>query len=337
MLSRDVISNIVSAKLPESDIRLHLANLQPQAITREVITDFIDVVQSTLDDRLAAAVSDLGDVLDCSGTGGSGLAHFNTSTVSAFILAAGGVNVAKFGNRSSRGGCGSFDFLEGLGISVSIAPERIKDILDSTGILFLFAPQFFPALAKLAPIRRSLPHATIFNFIGPLLNPCRPSYRVFGLSQPDMCALMAEYLSSQAHVKRALVVHSMTGLDELLPGSDNIIFEVANGTSRRHERLSDVGTPLLSADVREKSARFELSNAVLSLEDNLRIFDDLLRDPDSHPCFRDLVALNSAAGFVVAGRCPSIEDGIDAALELLRSGAVRRKLEDVQTEYARRS
>src|SRR5262249_54843781 len=161
--------------------------------------------------------------------GGSGLPHFNVSTAVAFVLAAADKKVAKCGNRSAGSRCGSFDLLEALGVPFVVPPQAVPEIMDEVGVAFLFVQQYYPGLAKLAPIRKALGKRTIFNNLGPLINPIKPFYRVMGISCPMAQETMASYLSGDKTVRRSLLVRSSNGLDELESGVGNVVFDVFQG------------------------------------------------------------------------------------------------------------
>ncbi|HEY9786915.1 MAG TPA: hypothetical protein V6D17_16105 [Candidatus Obscuribacterales bacterium] len=383
MLGRGTISDIVNCRLPESEIVAQLSALAPENIDADLIASFVEEIRATTRATDLNMLARFDDVLDCSGTGGSGLSHFNTSTLSALVLAAAGVRVAKFGNRSSRGGCGSFDLLEAVGIRTSPHLEHVCELLETVGLAYLFAPRYYPCLAKLAPARRQIGKATIFNYIGPLLNPVAPRYRVFGVSNAAICRAAAQYLCRNGII-RAFVVRSYNGLDELMPGSANLVYEVAGGDitdvsahfgdapspprpsdapssplrdaqssasasdaqsspglgeAQSPPRVSDAQSSLRLGEAQSpprvvnrhalqgSSGAERLLAQPLSVSDNVRIFYDLIEDPDSHLFFRDLVCMNAGAGLMVAGKVSTIGEGIATARALLKDGAAKEKFE----------
>lgn len=236
------------------------------------------------------------DVFDCCGTGGSGIPHYNTSTTVAFILAAGGLKVAKFGNRSATSASGSSDFLDAIGLPVEAGPEFSIDLLNEYGLAFLHAPHFYPVLAELRPLRQRLGVKTIFNFIGPLLNPANPTHRIIGVSDADVRPVIADYLGTLPHTKAALVVGTGEA-DELLPESEPPMQQF---------------TP----------------------ETNAEIFRQILNS-QCHPYYHRLVCLNAGAAFYIGGKSGTIETGIQLAEELLETGEVRWKYEQLRSAYVR--
>ena len=240
---------------------------------------------------------------------------------SGVILAAGGVKVAKFGNRSARSSSGSFDFLEALGIPISIPKDAVHDLLDETGVVFLFAPNYYPTLGKLAAIRRSLPKSSIFNAIGPLLHPFNPTKRLMGTSDPTVYKLAGQYLRSDRFTETAIIVRAESGLDEFDP------------TSR--SRYVEVNAAVAADEKTIEPSRLPAPHAVaMTAVNNHDIFHQLLSG-EGDDYYRDLVCLNAGAGFKIDGKVSSIEDGMILARELLNSGAVADKFARCRRAYAK--
>lgn len=344
MLTRAVVEDIIELRLSEPNIVQHLEELTSDQLDPETIRTFVDVLHDTLD-QPSRALGDYIGAIDPSGTGGSGKPHFNTSTTVAFILAAGELKVAKFGNRGAQSACGSFDLLDVLGIPPVCPPQAVPDLLDSVGIAFLFAPQYYQGLAKLAPIRKSLAKRTIFNAIGPLLNPIQPTYRVMGVSCPHAQQAIGQYLSQEIHNRRSLIVHSVSGLDELEPYAENIVVDAMPGyVGSAH--LSNM--PLRDRDgvwnpsdaqyldaAKSATARMRQSIASYAFtpEENCKLFKATING-EGPEWLVDLVCLNAAAGFV-ANCCSSIDACYDMARSLLQSGKVAEKVEECQRAYAK--
>ena len=338
MLTRDTVEGIVNCRLAEPDILRHLSELIDDKVDAEMIGLFVEVLRESLHPD-AAALCQYADVLDPSGTGGSGRPHFNTSTTVAFVLAAAGIKVAKFGNRASQSTSGSFDLLEVLGVPANIPALAVPDLLDEVGLAFLFAPAYYPGLAKLAPLRKSIKARTIFNSLGPLLNPIRPEYRVMGVSCQFAQRAAGQYLSQEERTRRALVVRSHSGLDELEPYGDNLILESMSGLVREiHLRdfpsasidtaARDNGTGSLT---RLKSMRESAAKLFFSPQENFKLFNETING--SGPTWiADIVCLNAAAGLVASGRS-NFEDGYKVAKTLIESGAVAQKVAQCRRAY----
>ncbi len=323
MLTQHAVETLINLRLSESEIREYLLGLTPEYIDARTLELFVEALRSTVEDTGTWPGDGLPDTIDCSGTGGSGLAHFNTSTAAAFILAAGGLRVAKFGNRAMTSTSGSFDFLQAIGFPLGSPPERIPELLDENGVVFLFAPQFYPVLARFTSVRRSLDVKTIFNFLGPLLNPVRPVFRVMGVSDADVQPHVAGYLSRCPGLTKELVVRGHSGVDEIDAAGPSEIMEVAGDrieTTRYELKGEDGDEPLI--------------NSGLTAQGNAEIFHRLIDGSDAASvCYR-MVCVNAGAGFYTAGKASSIDNGYTLAQELLASGAVQDKYDKARRSYA---
>jgi anthranilate phosphoribosyltransferase len=315
MLSEDTIANLVDCRLSDDKIRQVLIELSSDRIDLRILTAFINSVKARCAFQFEGAVS----AIDCSGTGGSGLPHFNTSTTVAFVLAAGGVKVAKFGNRAASSLSGSFDLLEALGIPASIPYEHVQELLESVGLVFLYAPHYYPALAKLSAIRRSLPGPSIFNSIGPLLHPFNPKLRLMGTSDALVQRLVGDYLFADEHTEGAIVVRSERGLDEFDPCTASSYIQIKDG------KLQNFVEPAVD-DVEE-------DEDLMTPEYSHEVFHQVLVG-SAEPYFMHLVCKNAGAGFMVAGKASTIDDGVALARELLLTGAVAEKYEECRRAYA---
>jgi anthranilate phosphoribosyltransferase len=318
MLTKETIIDLATANLPEHVIAEHLQALAVEQLTVQMLNDFVDAISSSAVQQIFLDARAL-NLVDCCGTGGSGLHHFNTSTTVAFILAAGGVNVAKFGNRGATSPSGSFDFLEALGIRALVDAKTHEDVFAQTNLCFLFAPQFYPGLAKLAPIRRALGVQTIFNFVGPLLNPARPQVRLLGTGNWHMHSLLGQFFVE--HRFKGCVVRADSGLDELDPSSTNSLLYADQG--------------VLSEQTLEFRDQNEAPRSALTAHENVELFTLLIDDFDHAPgYFQRLVTLNSALGFSLSGAARDMTEGERLSVDLLRSGAVKEKFQQVVKAYA---
>jgi anthranilate phosphoribosyltransferase len=250
--------------------------------------------------------------------------------------------VVKFGNRSVTSVSGSFDFLDCLGIPAHFPPEKISELLEQTGLVFLYAPQYYPALKTLAPIRKQVGVKTVFNFIGPLLNPVQPAYRLLGVSSRKMQHIIADYLVQHpASSKRSWVIHSPftttnrdndLGLDEFsLTGQTRILSVVTNPgqTSQLEEICFD------AQDLPETMKQAQLPDTPLSPANSAKQLMAMATGADRQSACYQLVCLNAAAGFCVAGHTATILSGIELAQELMASGAVLHQLTQCRRAYER--
>mgnify|MGYP001815038010 FL=1 len=259
--------------------------------------------------------------IDTCGTGGDGAETINISTASALVAAAGGVPVAKHGNRSVSSKCGSADVLEALGVRLDLGRDALAQLLEEVGIAFLFAQQLHPAMAAVVPVRKALGVRTVFNLLGPLTNPAGVTRQVLGVWGPDVQPLIAAALA-ELGAERALVVHSDDGLDELSVQAPTTVIEVRDGevTGTWSLNPADLGIrvddpeALRGGDVAENARRL---CAIL--------------EGREHSAASEAVALNASAALLVGGRVDSLAEGLDLARELLSSGEAGRALERLVT------
>lgn len=255
-------------------------------------------------------------LVDTCGTGGDGADSFNISTAVAFVAAACGVHVAKHGNRSASGRVGSADVLEALGLQLQAPAEQVVAALPRAGVTFLFAPGWHPALVGLAPLRRTLGVRTVFNLLGPLVNPLRPEAQVLGVARPGLLDPMADALA-RLGLRRAVVVHGAGGLDEASLAGCNELRLVEHGQVRSG-RLDPADLGLSAAPVTALAGG--------DLACNRRILEAVLQGRGSGPQ-GDVVALNTALVLWAAGASETMAAGVAQAREALASGAGWRRLE----------
>jgi anthranilate phosphoribosyltransferase len=255
--------------------------------------------------------------LDTAGTGGDGAGSLNLSTAAALIAAADGVVVAKHGNRAASSRCGSADLCEALGIAIALAPDAAAEAMARVGFAFLFAPAYHPAIKAVAQVRRQLAVRTLFNLIGPLVNPARPKAQLVGVFAPDRLRLMAEALV-RLGCADALVVAADAGLDEIAPCGSTRALRVVNG------RITDL--VLTPADFGQPETPLD-AIAGGDPATNATILRALLGGAD-HPA-RPAVLMNAGAALVVAGRASGFAEGAKRAAELIDGGAVQRLLAEV--------
>ena len=255
------------------------------------------------------------DLLDCCGTGGDGKGTFNISTAVAFVLAGGGVKVAKHGNRAVSSKSGSADVLEKLGIRINLTAEQSADCVDETGIGFFFAPTHYPFLRKVAPIRQGIPHRTIFNLLGPLINPAGATRQLLGVADPRFVPIHCEVLRRLGS-SSAVVVSSEDGLDEFTLTAKSRLARLHNGkiTEAIFDPWKETGYP--PCDLSALAGGTAEENA-LRLKKCLKGHSQ----PLDH-----VVHINAAWGFVVAGLAGSFMDGLILAQESISSGKAYGKL-----------
>jgi anthranilate phosphoribosyltransferase len=281
------------------------------------------------------------EILDVCGTGGDRLGTFNISTTVAIMAAAAGITVAKHGNRAITSQAGSADVLEALGVKIDWTPEEAARSLREHQFAFFFAPNYHPAFKNIAPARKLCAERgqrTIFNFLGPLLNPARPSAQLIGVPRAELCEPIARVLQSLG-VRRGMVVsgqapvpvarvsnpkadgpNAMAYLDELSTLGDNTIAEFYQEHGFTMSLLSPGQFPL------QPALLADLLGA--DCKANAQIIRGLLQNEDRGPK-RDAVLLNAAAALLVAGKARSLIEGWERALELIESGEAAAKLEEL--------
>jgi anthranilate phosphoribosyltransferase len=266
-----------------------------------------------------SSVSNL-KLIDTCGTGGDGASTFNISTAVAFVAAAGNVRVAKHGNRSASSKVGSADVLEALGVNLNADVAKVRAAVDSVGITFLFAPGWHPALKAVASLRRTLKVRTVFNLLGPLVNPMRPTGQVIGVFDPSLVSTMAQALG-ELGTELAVIVHGREKLDEAGLGD---VTDLAV--------LSDGKVELTTLDPEKvgltPSAIGSLKGG--NVEENAEILRNVLQGKGT-PAQMDVVALNASLAFQVGGAIPmgSHAAGVSLAKDILLSGESWLKLQQL--------
>jgi anthranilate phosphoribosyltransferase len=257
------------------------------------------------------------DVLDTCGTGGDGSGTFNISTATALVAAGAGVPVVKHGNRAISGRSGSADVLAALGVTVEGDAVWARRCLDRAGMAFCFAPQFHPALRSVAGLRRRLGVRTLFNALGPLVNPAGSPYQLLGVGWPELLDPLAGALA-RLGTRRALVICSRDGLDEVSLSAPTLVREVSGGQVRGWEwQPSDFGlSPCELADLRAGSP--EQSAAVIRA----------VLEGQASPAARVVIA-NAAAALLAAERVGTLAEGVTRASEALASGRARAVLSEL--------
>jgi len=257
-----------------------------------------------------------GRLIDTCGTGGGRIRTFNVSTIAAFVAAGAGVKIAKHGNRSFSGLCGSADLLEQLGLDLTVSPHQVEKAIETHGIGFMFAPNFHPAMKHASLPRREIEIRTVFNLLGPLTNPANAEAQLLGVSEKEMVEMMAKALVELDCIE-AMVVYGEGGLDEFSTVGPTYTALLKDKQVSFHQYLpEDLG--LQRCDARHLVGGGPAENAALTL----RILGGMERGPKT-----DIVAANAAAAILVGGRVEKLREGVQVARESLKSGAAERKLE----------
>lgn len=312
--AQDVMGSIMSGEATPAQIGAVAAALRMKGESRDEIAGFAAAMRSFS----SRVDTDQEGLLDTCGTGGSGIHKFNISTASSIIASAAGIRVAKHGNRAMSGKSGSADVLEALGVHIELSPEQAAACLDEIGICFMFAQLYHPSLRHAAGPRRELGVRTIFNMLGPLTNPAGADRQLLGLYDRSKTGTIAEVLG-ELGLKRALVVSSLDGLDEISISAPTQVSELSNGAVRTYEITpEDIG--LARHPISDVCGGDAAVNAAIIRE----IFAG-----QRHGAYRDIVLANAGACIYVGGLAGSIKEGAAMAAETIDSGKALAKLEQL--------
>ena len=261
------------------------------------------------------------DVLEIVGTGGDGSNSFNISTTSSLVIAAGGVPVAKHGNRAASSKSGAADVLEALGVKITLTPERSAEILKKINICFLFAQNYHIAMKYVAPIRKELGIRTVFNILGPLSNPAGANMELMGVYDEALVKPLAQVMANLG-VNRGMVVYGQDSLDEISMCAPTSVCEIRDGKFTSYE----ITPEQFGYERCEKGALTGGTPA-----ENAEITKAILKGEEKGPK-RQAVCLNAGAALYIAGKAASIEEGVKLAESLIDSGAALKKLEEFVEE-----
>ncbi len=319
---RAAVEQLTDENIPAATKAAFLSQLAAKGETVEEIAAFARALREKAIAPPLTAATRAREILDVCGTGGDHLNTFNISTTVAIVCAAAGIAVAKHGNRAVTSKSGSADVLEALGIPVDLSPAAAAQALHEHNFAFFFAPNFHPAFKHIAPARKlcaARGQRTIFNFLGPLLNPARPTAQLVGVPRPHLCEPLAQVLQALG-IRRGMVVSGKTpdgNLDELSTLGETTVAEFYHERGFTVSSFSPEQFPLQSATLADLAGGDRDANA--------EIVRRLLRGDERGPK-RDAVLLNAAAALFVAGQVRTLADGWERAVELIDSGTAFSKL-----------
>ena len=257
------------------------------------------------------------EVMEIVGTGGDNAGSFNISTTSALVAAAGGVKIAKHGNRAASSQCGTADCLEALGVNIRQSPKKCVELLEKAGMCFFFAQEYHTSMKYVGAIRKELGFRTVFNILGPLTNPARPALQLLGVYDEYLIEPLAQVLT-ELGVRRGMVVYGRDKLDEISLGAPTSVCEIKDGWIKNYTiKPEDFGM--------ERCRREDLSGG--TPQENARITLSLL--DGERGAKRNAVLLNAGAALYIGGKAESMKEGIALAGELIDSGKARKTLDDV--------
>lgn len=257
------------------------------------------------------------DALEIVGTGGDGSNSFNISTTAALVIAAGGVPVAKHGNRAASSKSGAADVLEALGVDITVSPEKSASLLKEIGICFLFAQNYHIAMKYVAPIRKELGIRTVFNILGPLSNPAGANMELMGVYEEALVKPLAQVMGNLG-VTRGMVVYGQDQMDEISMSAPTSVCEIRNGWYQSYE-ITPEQFGYQRCDKKELEGGTPRENAEITLN----ILEG--RERGARRC---AVCLNAGAALYITGKVKTMEEGVRQAEQLLDGGFARQKLEE---------
>ncbi len=310
-----VMNEIMSGETSAVENAAYLAALSTKSSGMETI-DEIAGSAAAMREHAERVEHDM-EVIDIVGTGGDHSGSINVSTTASFLAAAAGLKVCKHGNRAASSWSGTADCLEALGVNIDQPPAKVREELAAVGMAFLFAQRYHQSMKHVGAIRRELGIRTVFNILGPLTNPSRPSYMLLGVYGEHLMRPLARVLPGLG-VKRALIVHGTDGMDEISIGAPTLMHEISDSWERSYKiRPEDFGiTPASKELIRGGKP-----------EENAAVTRGILAG-EITDARADVCLMNAGAAIYIGGAADSIADGIVAARRTIAEGSALRKLED---------
>ena len=310
-----VMNEIMSGETSQTQNAAFLAALSTKSARAET-TDEIAGCAAAMRDHATKVETGM-DIFEIVGTGGDGAHSFNISTTSAIVAAAGGMKVAKHGNRAASSKCGTADCLEALGVNIQQDPEKCIELLNEAGMCFFFAQKYHTSMKYVGAIRKELGFRTVFNILGPLTNPGSPAMQLLGVYDEYLVEPLAQVLVSLG-VKRGMVVYGMDKLDEISMSCETKICEIKDGWYKTYViKPEDFGF--------ERCTKEDLVGG--TPEENAKITRDILAGQKGHK--RNAVLMNAGASLYIGGKADSFADGIKLAAEIIDSGKATETLEKI--------
>ena len=310
-----VMNEIMSGETTATQNAAFLAALSTKSARAETIDEIAGCAAAMRDHATRVDTGDM-EVLEIVGTGGDNAGSFNISTTSALVCAAGGVKVAKHGNRAASSLSGTADCLEALGVNIEQSPEKCLELLEQVGMCFFFAQKYHTSMKYVGSIRRELGFRTVFNILGPLTNPCSPKLQLLGVYDDYLVEPLAKVLMGLG-VRRGMVVYGQEKLDEISMCAPTTVCEFQNGWYKTYTVTpEDFGLSFCEKDALRGGTPAE----------NAAITRHILCGEDRGPK-RGAVLMNAGAGLYLAGKAETWQDGVKLAADLIDSGAAAKILE----------
>lgn len=318
-----VMNEIMNGETSATQNAAFLAALSTKSTKAETIDEITGCAAAMREHALRVDAGDL-ELMEIVGTGGDGAHSFNISTTSAFVACAGGLKIAKHGNRAASSQCGTADCLEALGVNIDLTPERCVELLGEVGMCFFFAQKYHTSMKYVGGIRKELGIRTVFNILGPLTNPARPRRILLGVYDPSLAEPLAQVLMKLG-VERGMVVYGQDRLDEISLSAPTTVCEFGGGASRTCEI-----TPEQFGLVRCQKA--DLTGG--TPEENAATTRAILGGGE-RGAKRDVVLMNAGAALYIDGKAADLAGGVTLAGELIDSGKALAALEAVRTASRR--
>lgn len=308
-----VMNEIMSGQTTQTQNAAFLAALATKS-TRAETTEEIAGCAAAMREHAVRVETDM-ELFEIVGTGGDGAHSFNISTTSALVAAAGGMKVAKHGNRAASSSSGTADCLEALGVNINQDPEKCVELLKEVGMCFFFAQKYHTSMKYVGAIRKELGFRTVFNILGPLTNPGAPSLQLLGVYDEYLVQPLAQVLINLG-VKRGMVVYGQEKLDEISMSAPTTVCEFKDGWMKNYVITpEDFGF--------ERCTKQDLVGG--TPEENAKITLDILKGEKGHK--RNAVLMNAGAALYIGGKAETMKDGIELAAELIDSGKALETLE----------
>lgn len=312
-----VMNEIMSGETTPTQNAAFLAALSTKSAKAET-TDEIAGCAAAMRDN-ATKVDTGMDIFEIVGTGGDNAQSFNISTTSALVAAAGGMKVAKHGNRAASSLCGTADCLEALGVNIQQSPNRCVELLNEAGMCFFFAQKYHTSMKYVGPIRKELGFRTVFNILGPLTNPGSPKMQLLGVYDEYLVEPLAQVLINLG-VKRGMVVYGKDKLDEISMSAPTAVCEFKDGWFKSYTIApEDFGF--------ERCTKDDLKGG--TPEENAKITREILGGAKGHK--RNAVLMNAGAALYIGGKAETLKDGIALAAEIIDSGKALETLDKLIT------
>jgi anthranilate phosphoribosyltransferase len=310
-MAAGAMEEIMGGEATPAQVGAFLTALRIKGETPDEIAGLASVMRAH-----ATPVKISGPAIDVVGTGGDSSGSFNISTAAAFVVAGAGLRVAKHGNRAATSQCGAADVLEALGVKIDLTAEKVADCIEKTGIGFMFAPAFHPAMKYAAPVRREIGIRTVFNILGPLTNPADAAHLLLGVASQEIGEKMAAVLR-RLGTRHALVVHGRHGLDEISISGRSLVWDVTTAKVSPAREVSPQDFGIKESHISSMAGGTPAENAAA-----LRRILDGEKGP-----LRDVVVINAAAALVAGDMTDDFKEAARLAAASIDHGKARQKLD----------